>query len=193
MAVNLSVRNLLNATLAADVAKQLDIYGVTPGDLSIEITETAVMSDPERATRTLIELHELGIHLAVDDFGIGQSSLAYLQDLPIDEVKIDRCFVTGIDRCEGHDGIARTVVDLGKNLNLRVVAEGIETEAVYLHLRSIGCEIGQGYFIARPLAVEAFELWLSSGQNHLPLPTSANGERVVQIGSAARRRRNLVG
>ena len=192
MAVNLSVRNLLNATLASDIAKQLDNHGVTPGDLAIEITETAVMSDPERATRTLLELHELGIHLAVDDFGIGQSSLAYLQDLPFDEVKIDRCFVIGIERGEGHDGIARTVVDLGKNLNLRVVAEGIETEAVYSHLRAIGCEIGQGYFIARPLAVEAFELWLSSGQQHLPAPTTSD-ERVVQIGSATRRRRNLVG
>ncbi len=187
VAVNLSVRNLLSASLAREVAALLDVYATRPGDLVIEITETAVMSDPERAKRTLRDLHALGIHLAVDDFGVGQSSLAYLQELPIDEVKIDRCFVTGIERGEGHDGIARTVVDLGKNLDLRVVAEGIETEACYQHLRLIGCEIGQGYFIARPMPVEAIETWLVKHQPLLPAPVV--NERVVAIGTAGRRRR----
>lgn len=167
VAVNLSVRSLLNADLADAVRTLLNRYGASPGDLVLEITETAVMSDPHRAKVNLAALDAMGVHLAVDDFGVGQSSLAYISELPIREIKIDRLFVARIEN-DGGDGIARTVIDLGRNLNMLVVAEGVEGQKSFEHLRAIGCAEAQGYFIGRPMNARLFNEWIANGSGHLP-------------------------
>ena len=170
VAVNLSVRNLLNMDLAADIGALLCRFGADPGTLTIEITESAIMSDPVRARTVLQMVRSLGVRISVDDFGVGQSSLAYLRDLPVSEVKIDKCFVRTMGLADGKadDKIARSIIDLGRNLELDVVAEGVEDELAFLQLRDLGCGIAQGYFIARPLPAADFDAWYRNGRGHVP-------------------------
>ena len=170
VAVNLSVRNLLNMDLAADIGALLCRFGADPGTLTIEITESAIMSDPVRARTVLEMVRNLGVRISVDDFGVGQSSLAYLRDLPVSEVKIDKCFVRTMGLTDGKadDKIARSIIDLGRNLELDVVAEGVEDELAFLQLRDLGCGIAQGYFIARPLPAADFDAWYRNGRGHVP-------------------------
>jgi EAL domain-containing protein (putative c-di-GMP-specific phosphodiesterase class I) len=120
--------------------------------LTVEITESAIMVDPDRAMETLVQIHDMGIHIAIDDFGTGYSSLAYLKRLPADEIKIDKSFVIDMARNEDDAFIARSVIDLGHNLGLKVVAEGVENEATWNLLRQMGCDVAQGYYVSRPLA-----------------------------------------
>jgi diguanylate cyclase len=117
------------------------------------------MSDPDRALAILRTLEATGIRLAIDDFGTGYSSMAYLKKLPVSEIKIDRTFITEMDRDASDAAIVRSSLELARNLNLEVVAEGVETQAVWDLLTDLGCTSAQGYFLSRPLAAEAFEAW----------------------------------
>jgi diguanylate cyclase (GGDEF)-like protein len=151
MAVNLSMRNLLDAKLADQVGQILRRNRVEPSYLELELTEGMLMSDPRRAKEILYRLKEVGVGLSVDDFGTGYSSLAYLKDLPVDVIKIDRSFVMGMEAEPRNAAIVRSTVDLGRNLGLEVVAEGVETKAAYEELARLGCDYAQGFLVARPL------------------------------------------
>ncbi|MBG0882092.1 EAL domain-containing protein, partial [Burkholderia sp. 9775_39] len=123
--------------------------------LKIEVTESAVMADPDRTLRALNELHGLGVRIAVDDFGTGYSSLAYLQKLPVDDLKIDRSFVSGLSGSQPSKAIVHSIISLAHSLGLSVTAEGIESEADMRILRAAGCDFGQGYYIGHPMPFDA--------------------------------------
>jgi diguanylate cyclase (GGDEF)-like protein len=159
VAVNMSARCLLAANFAAEVMRQLEETGVPPERLVLELTESAVMFDPEREIVVLKTLHDHGIRLSVDDFGTGYSSMSYLKKLPVDELKIDRAFVTGMADDPSDAAIVRSSLELARNLNLKVVAEGVETEEVWRQLADLGCESAQGYFLSRPLPAGDFLAW----------------------------------
>lgn len=151
MAVNLSMRNLLDAKLADQIDQLLRRNRVDARWLELELTEGMLMSDPRRAKEILSRLKEVGVTLSVDDFGTGYSSLAYLKDLPVDVIKIDRSFVLGMEADPRNAAIVRSTVDLGRNLGLAVVAEGVETQTVYDELAGLGCDYAQGYLLSRPV------------------------------------------
>ncbi|SNR70339.1 diguanylate cyclase/phosphodiesterase [Haloechinothrix alba] len=160
VAVNLSVRTLLDAEFPEQVAAALERFAVPPELLTLELTESGVMSNPQRALPVLRELHALGVVLAVDDFGTGYSSLAYLRQLPVDEVKIDKSFVLGMGTDLGDLAVVRSIVELGHSLGLTVVAEGVEEDVARDQLESMGCDVAQGYLISRPLSERRLEAWL---------------------------------
>ncbi|MGH3939711.1 MAG: putative bifunctional diguanylate cyclase/phosphodiesterase [Pseudonocardiaceae bacterium] len=162
VSVNLSVRNLADAEFSDRVAEALTRHGVPSALLGFELTESAVMSDPERALPVLRRLHGMGIRIAVDDFGTGYSSLAYLRRLPVDEVKIDKSFVLGLASDLGDLAVVRAIVDLGHSLGLTVIAEGVEEDGTRDQLVEMGCDIAQGYLISRPLGAERFDAWLQA-------------------------------
>jgi diguanylate cyclase (GGDEF)-like protein len=157
MAVNLSVRNLQDEQFPEDVARLLGKWGIPARWLELEITESAVMTDPTRAMAILDRLSFMGVRLSLDDFGTGHSSLSYLQRLPVNEVKIDRSFVMNMATDENDATIVRATIDLGRNLGLETVAEGVETPEIWSQLESLGCDMAQGYYLSRP--VPASELW----------------------------------
>jgi diguanylate cyclase (GGDEF)-like protein len=162
VAVNLSARSLHDADLVEEVARLLRRHAVPAGRLTLEVTESSVMADPTRAVAVLHRLRDLGVRLSVDDFGTGYSSLSYLKRLPVQEVKIDRSFVTGL-REHGEDvGIVRAIVDLGRHLGLEVVAEGVEDADTQTVLSDMGCDLIQGYHLGRPMPVEEFLPWLTA-------------------------------
>jgi len=154
MSVNLSARQLAGSQLVRATADALTRHALDPARLVLEITETAVMGDADAALEVLLELKSLGVQLSIDDFGTGYSSLAYLRRLPLDELKIDRSFIS--DMLTGRAGhtIVASCVNLGHALDLRVVAEGIETVEQRAALANLGCDIGQGYLLARPATAE---------------------------------------
>ena len=163
VAVNLSTRCLHDLTLPGRVFDLLDQTGLEPSLLELEITESMVMADPLRALTVLDALHAGGIKLSVDDFGTGHSSMAYLQRLPLDELKIDRSFIQQMTAgTAGTAGtvLVRTAIGLGHSLGLSVVAEGIEDAATAADLRALGCDIAQGYHFARPMPAEELRAWL---------------------------------
>jgi diguanylate cyclase (GGDEF)-like protein len=162
VAVNLSVRNLAGTGFLHRVTDALTRHRVPPGLLGFELTESAVMSDPERALPVLRGLHGLGVRIAVDDFGTGYSSLAYLRRLPVDEVKIDKSFVLGLASDLGDLAVVRAIVDLGHSLGLIVVAEGVEQDATRDQLVEMGCDVAQGFLISRPLGPDRFDAWLAA-------------------------------
>jgi predicted signal transduction protein with EAL and GGDEF domain len=160
VAVNLSARSLQDSHLPDDVARLLADAGVEARWLQLELTESMVMEDRARAVEVLDRLHAMGVGLSVDDFGTGYSSLAYLKRLPVGEIKIDKSFILHM-AVDGNDAlIARSTVDLGHNLGLKVVAEGVETPAAWAQLAAMGCDIAQGYLISRPLPAEDLSRWL---------------------------------
>ncbi|HSB86830.1 MAG TPA: bifunctional diguanylate cyclase/phosphodiesterase, partial [Ilumatobacteraceae bacterium] len=155
VAVNLSMRNLIDSELPAAIGRALQRSGVPPHHLTLEVTETNVMSDPNRTIAVLEELAAYGLRLSIDDFGTGYSSLAYLQRLPVHEVKIDKCFVLAMNSDSGAEAIVRSVIDLARNLSLHSVAEGVEDYATWQRLCELGCEEAQGFFFARPMRPES--------------------------------------
>jgi diguanylate cyclase (GGDEF)-like protein len=157
VAVNISMHTLLDLELIGMVRRLLERSTVPPGRVTLEITETHVMSDAVRTTRALEELAGLGVRLSVDDFGTGYSSLAYLQKLPVHEVKIDKGFVQKLSTDRGSEAIVRSVIDLARNLDLWVVAEGVEDLGALTRLRDLGCEEAQGYFFAAPMSALEIE------------------------------------
>jgi diguanylate cyclase (GGDEF)-like protein len=148
-AVNLSARMLSDRNLPASLADLLERHQIDPGRLVVEVTESRLMTDPERSAAVIREVHEVGVQISVDDFGTGYSSLAYLQRLQVDELKIDKTFVQEI-ACGGSETIVRSTIELGHNLGLRVVAEGVEDASTARKLSKMGCDRLQGYYIGRP-------------------------------------------
>jgi diguanylate cyclase (GGDEF)-like protein len=153
VAVNMSVRHLRDPELPAQVADLLSRKAIAPEMLVLEVTESVIMSDPARSIAVLSRLHAMGVKLAIDDFGTGYSSLGYLQQLPVDELKIDQSFVQRLER--GDEAIVRSIVDLAHTLGLVVVAEGIESSAVRDRLIALGCDAGQGLFLSPPASADA--------------------------------------
>ena len=159
VSVNLSTRDLLDPELSDRLESILVRYHVPASAFCLEITESAIMDDPQRAEAMLNRLSEQGFKLSIDDFGTGYSSLAYLRRLPVDELKIDKSFVMGMQVGEDDVMIVRSTIDLAHNLGLTVVAEGVETAEILEHLRTLACDEAQGYHIARPLPVDDFLAW----------------------------------
>src|ERR1700733_9454617 len=160
VSVNLSVRNLLDPEVPAAIGDLLTLYGLAPEALQLEITESMLMSDPDRSLVTLTRLAQLGVGLSVDDYGTGYSSLANLRRLPIDELKIDRSFVSPMLSDESDLIIVRSTINLGHDLGLKVVAEGVEDEATLKRLAGLGCDFAQGYHFSKPLPAEVFNRWI---------------------------------
>jgi diguanylate cyclase (GGDEF)-like protein len=158
VAVNISV-SLLDRDLPGELRSLLAQHSCEPEAVTLEITEDTVMADPELATEVLGMLAELGVRLSIDDFGTGYSSLAYLKNLPVCEIKIDRAFVGQLTQQADDAMIVRSTIDLGHNLGLEVVAEGIEDEATWNALRSLGCEYGQGFYMSKPIPAEEIVLF----------------------------------
>lgn len=163
MAVNLSARNLVDRSSPERLEEIVKAVGVDPGLVEFELTESAVMADPETALKMLGRMHDSGARLAIDDFGTGYSSLAYLTRLPVDVLKIDRSFVTGMAAGGKNLAVVRSTVQLAHSLDLGVVAEGVEDGAAAKTLREMGCDLGQGYFFAPPAPAEEAERHLEHG------------------------------
>ncbi|MGH8868928.1 MAG: putative bifunctional diguanylate cyclase/phosphodiesterase [Actinomycetes bacterium] len=164
MAVNVSTRSLLDRTFPDTVAHALATAGV-PGDLlCIEITENTVMANPERAIEVLRRIRALGVKTSIDDFGTGYSSMAYLKILPVDEIKVDQSFVRDMATDHGNHVLVESAVDLGHNLGLAVVAEGVEDAPTLTALHTMGCDIVQGYYFARPLTGAVFSDYLATSR-----------------------------
>jgi diguanylate cyclase (GGDEF)-like protein len=161
VAINLSARTLIDPTFPTRISELLLDSRVPASLLTLEITEDGVVGEPDRAMATLNRLSEMGVRLAVDDFGTGFSSLSYLRRLPVDEVKIDQSFVQGMATDAGDLAIVRAVVDLAHHFGLVAVAEGVESERTVNLLEGLGCDIGQGFLFSRPLPFERFEAWLA--------------------------------
>jgi EAL domain-containing protein (putative c-di-GMP-specific phosphodiesterase class I) len=158
--VNISARQLQEPGLVQDVAEALRESGLAPHHLVLEITESALMHDAAAAVGWLNELKKLGVQLAIDDFGTGYSSLSYLRQFPIDTLKIDKSFVDGMGQDGERSALAGAIIDLGRTLGLKTVAEGIEQPSQLAELEALGCDIGQGYHFARPLERQALEAFL---------------------------------
>ncbi len=168
VSVNLSARQFQQLDLVESIDRILGETGLRPDLLRLELTESAVMADLPAATATLQRLRKLGVQLALDDFGVGYSSLGSLRRFPIDMLKIDRSFVVGLERDEGDAAIVRAVVAMAPALGLRVAAEGVETRGQLARLRALGCELGQGYHFARPLPCEAVTAMLHEASEAVP-------------------------
>jgi diguanylate cyclase (GGDEF)-like protein len=166
VAVNLSVRNLLDRDLPKEIERLLSTYGLPPEALQLEITESMIMSDPERALSTVTRLSGLGARLSVDDFGTGYSSLANLRKMPIDELKIDRSFVSPMLQNESDLIIVRSTINLGHDLGLNVIAEGVEDHSTLEQLATLGCDLAQGYHVSKPMPADAFNNWLTETAPH---------------------------
>ncbi len=159
LAINVSTLDLQDATLAHRVAATLRQHGVLPQRLQLELTETGLMASGPDPVQMLHALHAVGVGLSIDDFGTGHSSLAYLQRLPVNELKIDRSFVDGVDGDARRQSLLRAIVDMGHSLGLEVTAEGVETAAEMAVLQQAGCDLVQGYRVAKPMATAAFMGW----------------------------------
>jgi diguanylate cyclase (GGDEF)-like protein/PAS domain S-box-containing protein len=164
VAVNLSPRNLLDVEFPGQVEGLLERWGIEPGLLEFEITESAMLVDLNRTLQTLDRLSAMGLRLSIDDYGTGFSSLAYLKRAAIDEIKIDRSFVLNMCEDDSDLTIVRSTIDLGRNLGLQVVAEGVETELVWNRLAALGCTFAQGYYLSRPLPADELRAWLLQRQ-----------------------------
>jgi diguanylate cyclase (GGDEF)-like protein len=173
IAVNLSPRGLLDSGLPDEVTALLAEQGVPPSLLTLELTESSMMTDPARVAVLLAELHAMGVKLSIDDFGTGYSSLSSLRKLPLDEIKIDKSFVMGIEANADDEIVVRSMVDLGTNLGLAVVAEGVENNRIWQMLRRMGCTHVQGYYLSRPVPVADFPAWLADYQVRDAVPLTA--------------------
>jgi diguanylate cyclase (GGDEF)-like protein len=177
VAVNMSPRSLLEPDFVEQVARALAAVEVPASAVTFEITESSLMADPERAILALRRLRDLGVRLSIDDLGTGYSSLAYLQRLPVDEIKIDRSFLQRADLTALDDSVAiiGAIVDLGHRLGREVVAEGVEDEASWLTVRDLGCDSAQGYWMSRPMPTKDFLPWMETWR-----PRAVAGLRAVR-------------
>jgi EAL domain-containing protein (putative c-di-GMP-specific phosphodiesterase class I) len=191
LAVNLSARSLSDDKLVGQLSELLESSRVAPECLTMEVTESGVMANPERAARILERLRGLGFGLSIDDFGTGYSSLNYVRTLPACELKLDRSFVRDIDTNTSNAAIVRAVVDLAHGLGLKVVAEGVETRADADAVRALGCDQMQGYYVSRPLPATDFERFFqaypeSAVAQHLrAAPKSAEIGKPIPTGPSA--------
>jgi diguanylate cyclase (GGDEF)-like protein len=185
VAVNLSVRNLVDVGLPGQVAEILRVHGLPARLLTLEITESHIMSDPARCMVVLTALDRLGVTLSIDDFGTGYSSLAYLKRLPVSEVKIDKGFVIGMGRDADDGAIVRGTINLAHDLGLSVVAEGVEDDASWHALARFGCDTAQGWLVGRPLPAAEFGRWLRTRQLEPPAVVEPTGPTPTGPGPAA--------
>ena len=175
VSVNIHVRHLEQPELAEAVSKALESTGLDSSTLELELTETGVMRDIKRSLGSLHGLKQLGVRLALDDFGTGYSSLAYLTQLPIDTLKIDRSFIDQLGENGQSRAVVRSITALAQALGLSTVAEGVETRSQLDSLRALGCNEVQGYLFARPMPADDLPQWWSGFQGMVPGPTSARG------------------
>jgi len=176
VAVNLSVRNLLDPDLPDMLAGLFASQSFPPSSLVLEITETTIMTDPEYALETIRRLSKMGIRFSIDDFGTGYSSLSYLKKLPIHELKIDQSFVMDMLENESDAVIVRATIELAHNLGLKVIAEGVENEETLKALRNLGCDMVQGFHLSRPLSGKDFDAWWSSRTPEEKTGTGGEGD-----------------
>lgn len=164
LAVNTSAYDLRSAEFVESVEHTLSAGNVDPSLIALEITESAIMQDVDQAVSAFEHFRKLGLTLSIDDYGTGYSSMAQLKRLPLDELKIDRSFVMGLDRSDDDETIVRSTIELGHNMGLKVVGEGVESRAGLNVLRKLGCDAAQGYFISRSLTAEKFGGWWQAGR-----------------------------
>jgi len=195
VAVNISAVQFTDGNLLPMVSRALADTSLEPGYLELEITESAVMHDPEEVILSLHELSRFGMRLAIDDFGTGYSSLAYLKRFPVDTLKIDRAFITDISSDNDDVAIVEAVLGLGKHFNMKVVAEGVEDEEQLQFLRAQGCDLAQGYYISRPMAFEPYAEWLArwphgvqGGRDRAAPGEGQPGDNVVELETQRRAR-----
>jgi diguanylate cyclase (GGDEF)-like protein len=169
--VNLSARSLHDKHLPEMVENALNVTGVEPSLLTLEITESAIVLEPKRAEQNLTTLSRMGIYLSIDDFGTGYTSLASLNRLPINEIKIDKSFVSNMLNSKKDEKVVRIINDIAHTFGMRVVAEGVETKEILDALAAIGCDEAQGYYISRPQAFESLKKWLKTSPWKLPTPS----------------------
>jgi EAL domain-containing protein (putative c-di-GMP-specific phosphodiesterase class I) len=150
MAVNLAAQQLQSPAIVVDVREALDETGIDPSTLTIEVTESAMMKNVELSVLRLRELRDLGVRIAIDDFGSGYSSLGYIRQFPVDILKVDKSFIDRIDEGEKEFALAAAIIDMAKVLNLRPVAEGVERQQQLDRLLELGCDSAQGYYFAKP-------------------------------------------
>ncbi|WP_334129546.1 putative bifunctional diguanylate cyclase/phosphodiesterase [Sneathiella sp.] len=162
VSVNISALILHNPTFPDMVDRKLKKTGFPAELLKLEITESAIISDVNRAREVVFKLHDLGVCLSIDDFGTGYTSLAYLRKLPVDEIKIDKSFVLNMSRVADDEVIVHTLLDLARNLGLSVVAEGVEDAQIWRMLEELGCDAAQGYFMSRPIDLDTFSDWMKT-------------------------------
>ena len=178
IAINLSTRDLLDLDFPQRLDAMLLKHNVPASAFCLEITESAIMDDPQRAESTLNRLHERGFKLSIDDFGTGYSSLAYLKRLPVDELKIDKSFVMAMEKDEDDAKIVRSTIDLAHNLGLSVVAEGVENAIIYNRLKELRCDEAQGYFMSKPLPAAEFGAWRERWQQKLIVNRAESGQSI---------------
>jgi diguanylate cyclase (GGDEF)-like protein len=159
LCINLSAHDLYDPGLVDHLQGLFSTWGIAPELIQLELTESALMEDPDEALKTLTLLKQLGVVLFIDDFGTGYSSLGYLQKLPVNGIKIDQSFVTPMATSHDSAAIVRSIIELGHNLELEVVAEGVESQAVWDCLAALGCDVAQGYLISMPMPAEQFRNW----------------------------------
>ena len=181
VAVNLSAQLLLDLQLPREIGRMLSRVGAASSKLEVEITESAIMSDPRRARRVLDRMREMGIRVAIDDFGTGYSSLVSLKQLPVSTIKVDKSFVMNMEADPDDAAIVRSTVALGHNLGLEVVAEGVETPGAWRELQGMGADYAQGYYLSKALPAEQFNRWLTAYQEMFGRPaqgreSTGNGE-----------------
>ena len=162
VSVNLSGRQLRHAELISDVIEAVDAAGLDPQSLILELTETVLMEDPVQSARILQELRGRGIRLALDDFGVGSSSLSHLKDFPVDFLKMDKVFIAGIGSGPAEGAILRAMIGLGNSLSLLTIGEGIERPEQLAALNAMGCHAGQGFHLSKPLDFEGIDALLAS-------------------------------
>lgn len=167
VSVNLSTKDLHDPDLPDVMAGVAAAANIKPSWMMLEITESSIMNDPERAMETIQRLHEMGYKLSIDDFGTGYSSLAYLKKMPLSELKIDKSFVYDLLQSDNDAVIVKATINLAHNLGLQVTAEGVETQEVLERLASYRCDIAQGYWFSKPKPFNDFNVWLQqSSHNH---------------------------
>jgi diguanylate cyclase (GGDEF)-like protein len=174
VSVNLSARDLLDVELPETISRLLERHEVESNQLELEITESVILADPMRARAVLTRLNAMGIELAIDDFGSGYSSLGYLKRLPVGLIKIDRSFVMNMEHDENDAVIVRSTIDLGRNLGLKVVAEGVESQEIWRDLARLDCDLVQGYFLSRPMPAAELSDWIRH-RGFAPPATASEG------------------
>ena len=173
MSINLSARDLMDLSLPGDLAQLLRAHGADAQGLCLETTESAVMADIDRARQTLLNLREAGFKLSIDDFGEGQTSMRYLKDLPVHELKIDMVFVKGLQTDVRNESIVRALAEVGHEYGLTVVAEGVENGAVAQRLAELGCDEGQGWHFGKPMPAAELRRWAAAHRERQAAATAA--------------------
>ncbi len=173
LSINISPYCLTNPKLSIEIRACLKKYGVSPGSITLEITESAMMSNSSAAQKNIEILQKLGLSFSIDDFGTGYSSLSKLKHMPLRELKIDKSFITDINQCENDAAITNAAIQMAHSLGLDVVAEGIENEATWDQLRQMGCDYGQGYWIAKPMPFNDLLTWVNNHHTWLTPPATS--------------------